>query len=286
MADYILTPGQCAKADLYKTLKNAMIAAGWTNISSLFSTDFDVMKSPGNDGTKNLLLQMRPTNTGNANSTETTDYSCWSCRLLDSYAPGATNQAGTIARAATSWYNMDWLSENYSQYQVSAGTILNYRLLVDKNKIIMVVYPPASLTGLNPVVFFIGLPDSAYCDEPDSRGFIIAKNWGNGSATNVLVSNTPGGMSTVTAPYWLPSMSQLSPKNPNAAGVYCISEIFYGNTSEGPRGKIDGIFALPNTNILNGDILKIGDKQYQVLLNTVSGVVTSFPTTAIAIQIA
>ena len=91
MGTNILTSGTCQKQDIYNVIKNSMIAAGWVNASSNAS-DFDVMTSPGEDGTRSLVIQMRPTDSANANAVTTTDLNKMSYRLIESYTPG-TNGA-------------------------------------------------------------------------------------------------------------------------------------------------------------------------------------------------
>lgn len=56
--------------------------------------------------------------------------------------------------------------------------------------------------------------------------------------------------------------SALPSKNPNADGIYVMSEIIYGSQSEGYRGRFDGVYALPAQNIVEGDIIKVGNDTY------------------------
>jgi hypothetical protein len=283
MADYIMTAGSCLKSNIYKTIRDAMIAAGWQDVSSLASTDFSVMYSPGKDGSRALYLQMRPQNYVGTNSVETTDYSHISFRMLDTYTPGAAGVAGTIPRNANAWYDLALIQEAYTGVTVPQTSTIDYRLYVDLNKVVFLIIPPSSY-GLYPILHFIGLPDTLFANEPLSRGMIWAGSYlsAHGTAQTITVSNTPGGVAAAAAPYTEPLYCQLAPKNPNAAGAYSISEIYYGNTTEGIRGKIDGIYALPYQNIVNGDILTIGTSKYQVIYGPGP---TSFPTTAIAIKI-
>lgn len=270
MADTILLAGSCQKQNFFSMLKNAMIAAGWVDVSSLATSDYSVMKSTGNDGTRELYLQMRPQNVNNTNSIETTDYCQMSFRLLDSYTPGATGVAGTIPRSAQGWWPLNLIPTYPTTYTVPMTSTFDYKLFVDKNKVVVCIFPPAAY-NYHPCFHYIGLPDTTFSNEPLSRGMVactnITENYPTTTGNTIMVSNTPGGAATVAAPYVLSIYSQKSPKNPNSAGSYMISEIFYGSATEGIRGKLDEIYCMPNQNLVDKDIITIGTKKYQVLIN-------------------
>ncbi|MNU03231.1 hypothetical protein D3C72_2471820 [compost metagenome] len=75
----------------------------------------------------------------------------------------------------------------------------------------------------------------------------------------------------------------LAPRNPNAAGLYSLSDMKYGSTAESYRGKLSGLYALPSGNVNNGDVITQGAKKYRVTVAAPG--TTSFPTTVFAIQI-
>ena len=79
---------------------------------------------------------------------------------------------------------------------------------------------------------------------------------------NVYIDDTPDNMARNNAPYAETIYSAVSPKNPNADGVYTMSEILYGSASEGYRSRLDGVFALPAQNIVQGDKIKVGNDTY------------------------
>lgn len=270
MADTILLAGSCQKQNFFSMLKSAMIAAGWEDVSSLATTDFSVMHSTGNDGTKNLYLQMRPHNISNKNSIETTDYCSMSFRMLDRYTPGAAGVAGTIPRAGQDWFPFPLIGNSPETYTVPMTSTFDYKLFVDKEKIVIAIFPPAAY-DYKPVLHFIGLPATVFANEPDSRGMVcccnVTDSYPTTAENTLMVSNTPGGAASVSDPYVLSIYSQKSPKNPNPAGAYMISEIFYGSESEGIRGKLDEIYCMPNQNLVMNDIITVGTKKYQVFTN-------------------
>lgn len=104
--DYIFTSGTCARSALYQLIIDQLTAAGWTNVASLASSDFVVMKSTSNTGDKNLLLNIRDSSSTAVNPTTTTDYCVMSYRLQDTYVPGAAGVAGVFGRPALAWTNL------------------------------------------------------------------------------------------------------------------------------------------------------------------------------------
>ena len=105
------------------------------------------------------------------------------------------------------------------------------------------------------------------------------------------VANQVKCLKDVTGTLW-PAYTEfymLTPKNPDVNGNYNISELYFGNTNIGLRGKLDTFFILPNQNIVNKDTLTVNTTTYKVFItSTFAGVTTfdNFPTTAFAVKIA
>lgn len=280
---YIFTSGTCAKKEVYTVIKNAMIAAGWVNISSNATTDFDVMMSQGKSGDKNLIIQMRSTNATNINDTLSTDYCVGSYRLINTYTPGAPLTAGVVGRTAEAW-NLLPMAPGLATETIAKDTIVTYRYFADANKVIFEIEYPVALAK-NPVIIYIGIPDTTYCSEPASRGLLVGTTANANTANSVHVTDVPGELASVTASAARGCICNVTYKNPNSAGKYLLAEIFYGNATEGVRGKLDGIYALPNQNVLNGDTIVIGSETYYVAICNSTGN-NGFPSLALTFRIA
>jgi hypothetical protein len=282
--DYIFTSGTCAKKNFYGVITTALTSAGWTNIASNPATDGDVFASPGNTGDKALLLNLRKGNAAsNANDVTGTDYCQMSARLPSSYTPGSNGGTGTFIRAA-SWFDL-YIAPVAGGGILSRDTIYNYKIYTDKSKVIVSVEFP-SATNLNPILHYIGLPDSLYCTETASRGLIVASTGDSWTASgNVAIADTPSGMGSAAAPYSMPVICTLAPKNPNNDGKYIVSDIYYGSATEGIRGKLDGVVAIPMSNIATGDTITIGDYKYYVLVCHSIGY-NNFPSLALGVRTA
>lgn len=279
MADVIFTKGTCLKNQVYQTMIDAFIAAGWKNISSNNATDFDVLQSVGESGDKNLIIQIRPTNASNANSIVTTDLNVASYRLIESYTPGTAGAAGVVGRTAEAWATLYVVPITTA---VAGATPITYHINVNKNRMIIVIDTPPSV-NLGPVTHYIGHPDTVFVSTPGSRGLLVASS-AYAKATGVHVTNTPGEVAPETVSSGRAIYCQLSPRNPNAAGLFAFSEMKYGNATEGYLGKLDGLYPMPAGGASNGDTVSVGDKKFRVVVNqTVS--TNSFPTSVFVIQI-
>jgi hypothetical protein len=147
----------------------------------------------------------------------------------------------------------------------------------------MVIEPPVT-SNLGPVVHYMGLPDVHYASEPASRGVILGLSALAPTANNVVVTDTPGEAASVTASANRPVQVQLTPKNPNSAGRYHISDIFVGDAAEGLRFNLSGLYSLPTTGVVNGDIITIGTRRFRVIVAQTLNY-NSFGSQALAIQI-
>lgn len=223
---------------------------------------------------------MRPTDITDKNSIVSTDYCSASLRLIETYTPGSNGAAGTVGRPSEPW---KYFMAAPSSGTLSKDTTMTYRLNVNKNRLIIVIESP-SATGIGSVLNYIGIPDEVYADEPDSRGLIFATTSRADAVSNLIVSNSPVNIAPATSATVRPIIVNLSPKNPNSQGLYMLSEFYYGNTSEGTRGKLTGIYGLPNDNVLHGSIIEDGARQYFVV---VPGVFSSntFGSAALAIEV-
>jgi hypothetical protein len=282
--DYVFTPGTCAKKDFYGVLTAALITAGWTNVSSLATTDYEVYTSTGNTGDRSLVLNLRKGSTATpANDVSTTTYCQFSFRFPTMYTPGTSGVAGTFVRPDV-WRDV-YIAPVAAAGQLAMDTTYNYKIYADKNKIIFSIeFPPA--TGYAPIFVYLGLPDTLYCTETSNRGMVYVSTTNFGlTAANLLIADTPTGMGSLATCYVQPTICTLAPKNPNNSGKYTVSDIYYGSATEGVRGKLDGVVALPSTSVLTADIITVDTYQYYVLNCHVLGT-NSFPSAAVAIRIA
>lgn len=280
--DYIFQSGTCLKNQIYQLIIDKLIAAGWTNISSLASADFVVLKSAGNAGNKNLILNIRDTSSTNVNSVVSTDYCAMSYRLQDTYIPGTAGVAGTFGRPSLAWTNILLVPVLAPTTAFAAASPINYKVYADASKIILALEYPLS-SGYGPVVIYIGQPDTVWVDESNSRGMVVAVSNNGSTAGSVTISNTSNDSAPVTAPYAMATTALLPVKNPNGAQKYPTSDIIYHSAAESFRGKLDGLLCLYNSNFVTGDLMVVDGKTYYALSCATQGI-TSFPSQGLLVR--
>lgn len=279
MADIIFSAGTCKKKETITTLVNLMKAAGWQDVSSNPTTDFFVLKSKGEAGNKDLFIQLRPGSLTNTNPVDTTDYNVASYRLIESYTPGAPGVAGVFGRPAEAWRAL-YIAPTTAL--INQEVTMTYYYHANKDRIIFIAETPESL-AYGPVTHYFGLPTS-FVSEPGSRGVVVVSSAYGVTANTVLVTNAAGELPSDAASSTRIIYATLPPKSPNSAGKHTPVEMFYGNTTEGIRGKLDGLYVLPAGGTNNGDTLNVGVKKFRAVVNGV-GSTNSFPSTTLVIQI-
>lgn len=275
--DYIFTRGTVAKNGVFDLIVNSLTAAGWQPVASLPSADGTVLKSTGNNEDKALIINIRDTNAANANSVKTTNYNTMSYRLQDTYTPGAVGVAGVFGRPSLAWTALDIVPTVATTGTLAQDTTLTYSVYADKSKIILALEYP-SATNYSPLLIYLGAPDSIWASDSLNTGCLLATTVNaTSTASSLYICNTSDGMGSVTAPYTLSTYSLVPPGDPNMGGKRMVASIYYGNTSEGYRGKLDGIKCLLNSKINTGDTVTIGAETYYTLVCHSQGN-SSFPT--------
>ncbi|WP_371366320.1 hypothetical protein SRRS_07310 [Sporomusa rhizae] len=283
--NYIFQSGTCLKSELYDTIINKLIAAGWTNVSSKPDTDFDVLTSPGNTGNKALVLNIRPIPAAGtaANNIKTSAYCQMSIRLQTSYTPGSAGVAGVFGRPSLAWTDV-YIAPVSAGASLAADTSVKYKWYADASKIIFTIeYPPA--TNMNPVMFYLGAPDSTFVSESGSSGTIFASSINMTAASTLYICNTSDGIGSLNAPYTMTSSAFNILKNPNNEGLFFQSAMYYQSPTEGIRGMLDGILCLPNQATQTGNTITIDGKTYYQLVCHVVGN-SSFPYPVILVRTA
>jgi hypothetical protein len=274
--NYIFTSGTCLKSELYDLIISKLIAAGWTQVSSNPTTDFDVLTSTGNSGDKALVLNLRPIPAAGtaANTVKTSIYCQMSIRLQTSYVPGTSGVAGTFGRPSLAWTDM-YIVPVAASGTLPPDTTVNYKVYADASKIIMAIEFP-SATSMSPLLFYLGAPDSAFVAEAGSSSTVFATTANATTAASLLKCNTSDGIGSVAAPYAMALTAFSILKNPNNEGIYFQSGVYYQTATEGIRGMLDGVLNMPNMAAQTGNTITMDGKTYYQLVCHIIGS-SSFP---------
>lgn len=69
------------------------------------------------------------------------------------------------------------------------------------------------------------------------------------------------------------------PKNPGVGNLYFISPIYFGNSTEGWRAELEGIYIVPNvgSNLIHLDEIQVGTDKYKIIHHGTPGSYYPFP---------
>lgn len=257
------------KATWYTRLKEIMIEAGWQNISSKPSVDYDVMYSAGESGDVPMYIQLID-HLGDLATMSTSIQRVLNTRLPGVYTPGKPGDPGTFTRstAAEPWRHILVLVGKQDP-----NSIFNIYYHCNKNRVIVInEFPPGEeYYEIGPsygTIINIGISDRNIGENKLSAP-IIAATQVNG-ITGVRTSGHPsfeyGASTTVNM------LIDLPPSNPNPANKFFMSEIAYGGSAAGVdsvRGYIDGIYAIkdgPNVPLELGDeVIDQNNIKYRII---------------------
>lgn len=235
MSDCLFTKETIKKSAVYTRLKSLLLAAGWTNISSNPVTDFDVFYSTGETGDKELVFQIREDHSGRYFGSTTSQF--LQVRSLYSYIPGADGVAGTSPRSENAWSILYCFNGAIGP---DADIDLYYH--VNKNRIIFAMIPQVC-TGLFGSLNFIGLSNESLVNEIKSDGLLFASTHGDFSNSPLITSRPK---ERTAAPYGIGTIKIDQRREICADGRRLMYKIGYGDTYEGFRGIIDGVYAIKN----------------------------------------
>ncbi|GAA0082349.1 hypothetical protein LAV60_07315 [Clostridium sporogenes] len=276
----MLVKGTCAKKDLMTEIYKAILSPGsnWTEISSNKINDYVV---GGNDGwifkspqigykKENIFMRLKSPDLSNPKISGNHLY-IW---LSDNYIPSnTTGENGTFTKLGMknrilftpsniANHNPDTLYNYYVD-------ILDYRILIiiELHTVSMVTYPN---------FIYVGYPDinTNLEGEEYTNQIIAASNLGDcpSNTPRVYWHKAPGSTGNGSQyNKFAKTFCSLNLFNPNPMGLYLLNPIYLmadnlnnNVPNTGFLGILDGIYGLPNTNIVNGDIVKIDNDQYKI----------------------
>jgi hypothetical protein len=299
MAEIIITDREfgVAKNTLYEYIIEKFIDAGWTDIATQPTTEFNVLYSPGSKDDQNLYLQLRPWWNSGTDAAKNLDGSgnFIGFRLVQGYTPSPSGPgaAGTFAN------NPAWQTARVFNAAVAATqTGIEVSCFVDLDRCIFVFRQPVGLGIQATNIFGFGIPDDFYGLQREGTRDMIAFGTDimNDAATPVSIgalkllgANWPYGYTdSTTSPAYTVTIPYVNP-NPNFAQKFVLSDNYYSigtAASQGIVGKLWGVKTIYNVNpaIVDKDIIIDGEKKYQVIVN---GTVTTngFGTVTTAMRI-
>lgn len=275
----MMIKGSCQKQDLMQAIHDAILSPGsnWTEISSnktndyLYNsanmTDGWVFKSPPiGDKQQNIFMTLKSQDLSLANGQAGVFY-IW---LSDSYMPNDTSgQNGTYENKSVC--NL-WIGVIGAKIP---ATMYDYFIDIQDHRILIVIQLTSTGTVTNPCFLYVGYPEL----NTNLEGTNYTNQFILGNATGKINSYYGGGLGFC---YWhknclnnynayAKSICNLNNSNPIPTGAFLLSPIYItgdgcGAGNPGPLGVLSGLYGMPNTSIVNGDIITIGSDTYQVFI--------------------
>ncbi|PJI07024.1 MULTISPECIES: hypothetical protein [Clostridium] len=277
----MLVKGECLKSDLLQAIHDAILSSGsnWTEISSNNEQDYNIdgggsdgwiFKSPGvGKNGQSVFFTLK----GQDFTVENTYIIM--VGLSENYLPNATaNTNGTHTNKGTFLWAICSGSPNYDTTWLPTDTV-EYFVDVLDNRILITIQKKSAVLNNYPQYMYIGYPDLATnLESTNINQFICGSNLRTKvNAYKPVWLKTSQCKSGSYNPYFatVTSAVYLNANNPTPGGEYLMWPVYLNgddvtNPSCGLLGVLDGLYFLPATNVINGDIIKVGDSTYKVFV--------------------
>lgn len=165
---------------------------------------------------------------------------------------GNINIAGTMT-------NQQTINYSYANASIVHTAPVDYRFYIYDDFVIIGLTADPAITGAINSVAYLGKPYFYGPLEADHNAAF-------GAASNMSVAvirplkNRTGA---TTGPTYN-AYCALPPTNPGQGNLYYMAPMEIGNTTDGIRGEMQRIFALPNAAIIHGDTITVGNEIYDV----------------------
>ncbi|AND84294.1 hypothetical protein GTH52_06955 [Clostridium tyrobutyricum] len=274
----MMVKGSCQKQDLMQTIHDAILSPGsnWTEISSnktndhLYSgamSDGWVFKSiPIGAKQQSIFMTLKSLDLSLSTGVSGALFA-W---LSDNYVPNATDgQNGTHTNR--SYYCNIWCFDLYNKIPT---TMFDYFIDIEDHRILIVIQQTNTGTVTYPHFLYVGYPEPStnleglYYTNQLILGDILGRpsSWGTSSSCCYWHKNSLGHYNAHAL-----SECNLNNLNPTPIGAYLLSPVYVtgdgcGAGDPGPLGVLSGLYCMPNTSIVNGDIVTVGSDTYQVFI--------------------
>lgn len=276
MTEYIFKGMTPLKKDVFHIVINEMLRVGWKQLNEgkENANDVYVMYSNGNDGKKNIYIELIPYDGRNMEvSSQRLNFDVRSTTYSDAFfkfCTGYNNDTGRGISPDESWPTSWFCGRSFDAGVASNGPKINpdvkieFYIFVDKEKVITCTIPPVS-TKFPPAISYIGALGNLMLTEehePFTRSLVwyASAYSGNWAAPNQgLTFNRPKGsnQTTATQSYRSNWLQLPTGKNPNIDQFFLLSPFYIYTDEYGVRGKLEGLYKTTDTQIVSGDILEI-----------------------------
>ncbi|VXC86345.1 conserved hypothetical protein [Bacillus mycoides] len=304
MTKAIFTKGTCKRFELFDTFVQVVLNGGWKLRDGVSLTDNTIdLYTDGFNGDKHLAIQVNCLDSNySGHNIRTTQFANGSIRLgtLKNDKKEFFTNDGFASLSFFSGRN--YSTDNNNSYSTSIERLydIEYYYYVDQEVIVFIVVP-FRYTNLGNTVMFIGFPEQSFVEESRKEenkpysGAIYANSGFSGTDIgqySARITETPKNLLPLPNRTTMAqrTLSLVSPLSPNVDNKFVLSEIFYGDSNTGLRGRFGRIYLLSPGGMLDGDIIEIKvenkiQKYRYTALGGASNNYTSFVTYAVAIRV-
>jgi hypothetical protein len=288
---------------------------GWENISSNMTDntssgtsnyvditdtpDYAIMYSKGEDEDKNIFVRLTPWCGSGGYSCISYSGSHMELSLWENYIPSElekTNGVSTPTRTGGVRKAVPLQNINSRASIVNTTPGFTVRVGASLDHFAVTIRPPASVEK-GPVIFGAGIYYSTFNSYMDGRDTMVWSNYlrqqGTSSTLTLEAANTiylyrqPEILGITKNVACVAQLVTVTPKQPNFEGSYALSDILFGTTSWGPVGTIPIVKAVQDSDpmLFDKTRLIVGEKVYEVLVNTDTTYTQTLPAKMLAVRI-
>jgi hypothetical protein len=264
MSDAVFQSGTVLKRDVTAFIRDAFINAGWQQVSTDLVNDGYIFYSTGEDGNKETYIRMRATGTSRFDASDTGyEIDFWT---LKGYVPnpgGSGTGTMTIGTAFTAAMVM-------GVSNLTFNTTAQYFIHTNRDRMILFLEWPSSLGDYKTHVLYLGSATTFYPETQGQSNTIMASNLYSSTWNNLiyLQNNNLNTLNTYQTMSWYYTLANT---NPDREGKLYFSELYFGDTLEGYRGKIEDIYLLPTANVIWKDEIVVDTQRYRIMVPQVYG---------------
>lgn len=221
-----VTTGRVNCRNLFQTIHQAMINAGWQMVSSDPASEGNIYKSTGISGTDKVFVFLKDLVNISSNP-------YMKIGIIEDYTPNGTNGLpGTQVNS----FDENCLIWN-SNYKDSHN--VDYIINVNKDRVIIFLQGMKNDGGWSSSLVYAGLPKRYDPnDKTACAGMAWAANGTNTKGFKVLKNRALANGYYYEWDYYSPARSY------SHGGQLFFSPLFFGSDDEGPRGELDGLYVI------------------------------------------
>lgn len=204
--------------------------------------------SKGSTGTERIVIRLLEGNVGQY----------FSVAHAYDYTPGVANVAGSFTNLVNE--NMYYFTSKQND-----DVEVTYHLDVTPDRIIIHVQGDKLISSWQNSVLYVGMP--IRYDTTDKK-FIVKGQSENSNYSNsiTVLENSIGGRNVEYQWYFVNV-----PNNPSWGGKFFVETFHIGNSTEGLRGELDGLYGAHPNGLVDGDEIDVNGQRYLVIKRRANG---------------